>query len=190
MIRRRRNDGDDFTPMDETTVDSRDADGCACNHSTAPLLSHCCTDAHEVLVISLSRFILNGYCGGGIESIDAALAVSVDVHGEDTGLALFTSVFAFVRALRSERQGMYRFFAAQCTKVTPDEQMLLACIQSGRLQEPTTMQDTLDAVAMGGSIRFLGPALRRLSGMIDLLASDSVSSIPSEYSTPTARRLH
>lgn len=105
---------------------------CGCASSTLPKLADRCADDHEILAISLSRFIFVGYASGRSQAWDAGLDVADAVLGEEGGANFFGRVLQLARAVRAERMGNFVFRPGGCCAISEDEQELLTAIHAAR----------------------------------------------------------
>lgn len=99
-----------------------------CNHALLPFVRDICTDDATVLALSVTRSIASGYMTGDIACWDTAFDAADQLLGDIEGPRFVAAMTAVVRAVRTERQGEWRFLPATCCRVTRDEQSLLALL--------------------------------------------------------------
>lgn len=99
-----------------------------CNHALLPLVRDACADDQTVLALSVLRSIAAGYMTGDIACWDTAFDAADHFLGDVEGPRFVAAMASLVRAVRTERQGEWRFLPATCCRVTRDEQALLALL--------------------------------------------------------------
>lgn len=135
-------------PQDtESEFDNTQQDeGCGCSGAGFPLLTEICETPDDILAICVLRFVLAGYCHNRAQCFDAAADAAAAVHGEQYGLTLMTRAMAVVRALRTERNGDFRYLPANCCHISEDEQELVAAMIAVRSENPLTMADAITSL--------------------------------------------
>ncbi len=126
--------------------DTQQQEGCGCAGAGLPLLAEICETADDILAMCVLRFVLAGYCHNRAQCFDAAVDAAAAVHGEQYGLTLMTRAMAVVRALRSERNGDFRYLPANCCRISEDEQELVAAMIAVRSENPLTMADAITSL--------------------------------------------
>jgi hypothetical protein len=139
------------------------------DHARLPKLAETCTDGAEVLALSVTRFIADGYMTGDVACWDAGHACAEEILGPAEGPRFVAAMASIMRALRAEREAPWQFIPATCRCVTRDEVSLIHALGLARRGEHDALTVACDTLAGRPTAPRLAAAFVIAAEMLDTL---------------------
>jgi hypothetical protein len=163
----------DDQPDDETDTD------CACQGSDLASVAEIAADQKEAILLQLLRDLFSGFCTGAVGHWSAAFEKSGEFMGEDGGAILFAHALSLARAIKSDRIGTFFFQPVLCGKITDDEILMMALLQSARRNDLVTLSNLAERMAQGGASLRIHYAAFRLGTLIEAVGPQRSKSLHS-----------
>lgn len=142
-----------------STADDHDASAAAdCDHACAGRAAGCplrrqfgFTRAEE-LTLDVIRCLCDVYASGSAQGWEVAMRTAESELGLAAGPLLVARVTSFVRALKSERRGSFKYLSFGCSHICDDELAILTLIKAKRLGDVGVQQNLMTVVVGGAPI--------------------------------------
>ena len=139
-------------------------------HEQAPRVMDICSDAAEVLALSIIRFLATGYATGDVACWDAAFVGAEQGLGAEAGGRLVASLVSLVRALRAERIGGWMFMPATCCRATDDETAIMHLIGIARAGDTLAARKAAADLARRSTAPVTESAAHGVAAVVDEIA--------------------
>jgi hypothetical protein len=126
FVRRRRSQS--VTPNPEAPA--QEGASARRHHDSLPTIESLGLAPIELAIVDLVRCFCHGYASGNLASWEHAFRLADDRLGLAEGPILAARVSALIRAMRDERQVDFGFMPLGCSRISEDEEALLALIKA------------------------------------------------------------
>lgn len=106
----------------------------------------------EDLTLDVLRCVCDVYSTGSAQGWDVAIRTAELELGPFDGPLLVARVTSFVRALRAERHGNFKYLGFGCSHICNDELAMLTLIKATRLKDRRIRADLIKSVVCGAGI--------------------------------------